>query len=118
MRKVYEIELDKKHKLRLGTNEIAALEETLGRPITSLVQVGADGKRILNFGIRELRAILWAGLLREARDEERMPYTLDDVGDLIDDAPNYGELSRTLGMALGEALGGPAKNAPAANPTP
>lgn len=70
------IELDKPRNIRLDTNALALVEEVLDKPID---EFGA------RFGIREARAVLWAGLLHEDKG-----LTLEDVGNLIDMAdPKY-----------------------------
>lgn len=64
------INLDKPRNIRLDTNALVKAEEVLKKP---LPLIGA------NCGVRETRALLWAGLLHEDKY-----LTLDDVGDLID----------------------------------
>lgn len=79
------IELDKPRNIRLDTNAIALVEEVLDKPIDEF------GTR---FGVREIRAVLWAGLLHEDKS-----LTLEDVGNLIDLVdPKY------VGAQVGKAM--------------
>lgn len=64
------IELDRPRNLRWTTNAEIKVEELVGKPI---YQIG-DG-----FGKRELRAVLWAGLIHEDP-----ALSLEQVGDLMD----------------------------------
>lgn len=66
-----EVTLDKKRRLKFDLNALSELEDALGKPVTQL----NDG----TVGMRELRAMVWAGLLHEDPD-----LTLRDTGELID----------------------------------
>lgn len=64
------INLDRPRNIRFDTNALVKAEEVLKKP---LPMIGT------NFGFRETRALLWAGLLHEDKY-----LTLDEVGDLMD----------------------------------
>lgn len=84
------IELDRPRNIRITTNALVKVEDVLGRPLS---EIGAA------FGMREIRAFLWAGLLHEDRK-----LSLDDVGELIDDAGiEYvtGKVTEALNLSLG-----------------
>ena len=73
------------YTLRFTFNAIVELEENLKMPITKLVSED-------NFGIKEMRAILWAGL------RSRHKLSLEEVGNLIDDYD--GTLEELLSKAI------------------
>jgi hypothetical protein len=85
------IELDKPRNIRLTTNALVMAEELIGKPLPEMGQ---------SMGIREVRIILWAGLLHEDRS-----LSPDDVGELMDyqDMEYVGE---KVGKALQIAIGG------------
>lgn len=66
------IELDRPRNIRLNTNALVKAEELLGRSISEFEK---------NFGIKEIRAMLWVGLQHEDKT-----LTLETVGELIDEA--------------------------------
>lgn len=84
------IELDKPRNIRLNTNALVKAEEILGRPIS---EFGAA------FGIKEIRAMLWAGLLHEDKS-----ISLEIVGDLIDEA-GFEYVADKVGEAINIAMG-------------
>ena len=84
------IELDKPRNIRLNTNALVKAEEILNRPIS---EFGAA------FGIKEIRAMLWAGLLHEDKS-----ITLETVGDLIDEA-GFEYVTDKVGEAINIAMG-------------
>lgn len=68
---------DKEFTLHYGQNAICALEDELDEGITSIyTRLQKEHVKLKDF-----RAILWAGLLKDNRD-----LTPDEVGDLCDDA--------------------------------
>lgn len=81
------IQLDKARNLRFGTNAIVQAEELLGFRITEMQARTA--------GMTELRILLWAGLKHEQKD-----LTLDEAGDLLDEAEDFKELGDKLKEAL------------------
>ncbi|HBV97781.1 MAG: hypothetical protein JL50_02930 [Peptococcaceae bacterium BICA1-7] len=85
------IELDKPRNLRLGINALVLAEEIICRPVT---QVNAK-----NAGVREIRAMLWAGL----HHEDKM-LTLEQVGDFIEEA-GLDYVSKKVTEALKEFTG-------------
>ncbi|MGE5589200.1 MAG: GTA-gp10 family protein [Bacillota bacterium] len=88
------------HILRFTTNALVELEQTLGVPVSKLPE---------RPGIREIRAMVWAGLLH------RGPMTLEQVGAVIDEA-GLQEAAQAVGEAMRLAFGKPgadSKNAPA-----
>ena len=70
------IELDKRRNLRFDYNALCELEGHLGVSIPNLGNILASG----SVGLKEIRAILWAGLLHE--DES---LTVKKVGEILDD---------------------------------
>jgi len=84
------ITLDKPRNIRLNTNALVKVEEVLGRPISDF---GAS------FGIKEIRAMLWAGLLHEDKS-----LSLDTAGDLIDEA-GFEYVAEKVGEAINIAMG-------------
>lgn len=81
-----EIELDKKRRLKFNMNALTELEDVLGMPITGL----SDQK----VGMKELRAMLWAGLLHDDPD-----LSLREAGDLIE-LENLQEISEKVTEAM------------------
>lgn len=84
------IELDRPRNIRLTTNALVKVEEVLGKPLSEI------GTAI---GLKEIRALLWAGLLHE---DSRL--TLDDAGNLIDQA-DFEYVSSKVGEAINLSLG-------------
>ncbi len=84
------IALDKPRNIRLNTNALVKVEEVLDRPISDF---GAS------FGIKEIRAMLWAGLLHEDKS-----LSLDTTGDLIDEA-GFEYVAEKVGEAINIAMG-------------
>ena len=98
MKKSVTIQLDKARTLRYGINALAKIEDIIGRPI-----MGLDLEK---FGIKELLAIVYAGLYHEDKT-----LTVEKVGDLIDDYSNLNEIADKLGEALTQAFGKPTSEA-------
>ena len=94
MKKGVTIQLDKPRTLRYGINALAKIEDIIGRPI-----MGLDLEKL---GIKELLAIVYAGLYHEDKN-----LTVSKVGDLIDDYSDLNEIAEKLGEALTEAFGKP-----------
>ena len=94
MKKGVTIQLDKPRTLRYGINALAKIEDIIGRPI-----MGLDLEKL---GIKELLAIVYAGLYHEDKN-----LTVSKVGDLIDDYSDLNEIAEKLGEALTEAVGKP-----------
>lgn len=87
------VDLDRPRKLRFGMNQLAALEDALGVPVTELGNI--------KMGVKELRLILWAGLSWE--DPSLTP---EKVGELADEA-DLSYLTEKVGEALTAAFGSP-----------
>ena len=92
MKKGITINLDKPRVLRYGINALARIEDLIGKPLTNL--------DLQNVGIKDLLAIIYAGLYHE--DES---LTVEKVGDLIDEYSSLDEISEKLGEALSLAFG-------------
>lgn len=89
------VELDQPRKLRYGMNQLVALEEALGVPLSELGRV--------KMGVKELRLFLWAGL-----SWEDPSLTLEKVGELVDEAKlTYEELAEKVVEAMQVAVGLP-----------
>ena len=85
------VNLDKPRKIKYTINALATLEDVLERPVTELGN---------NVGVKELRALLWAGLLHEDAN-----LTLEQAGNLMDGIDII-TLAEKIGEALNAALGG------------
>jgi len=83
------IKLDRERTLRIDANALADAEEKLGAPILEKIGRG-------RLGIREIRALLWAGLCHE--DAE---LTLERAGDFIT-AESLTRISKALNGALND----------------
>lgn len=70
-------------RVRIGWNAVRRLEEVLGIPAPVLGQRMVDG----HAGLRELGLVFWAGLeTARVKDKSRpMPWSIEEVGDLIDE---------------------------------
>ena len=97
MKKSVAIELDKARNLRYGINALVTVEELTGKPLTKL--------DLESVSIKDLRAILYAGLCHEDKT-----LTPEKVGQLIDDYTNITEIASKLGEAFTLAFGGSSKN--------
>jgi hypothetical protein len=90
-----DIQLDKARRLCFDFNAICELEDVMGKPVTQLQEN--------NVGFKEIRALLWAGLLHEDRD-----LTIEEAGALIDEAESVQYVTEkvveafTLGLGLRE----------------
>jgi hypothetical protein len=65
------VELDKERNLRYTMNALAEIEDQLGVPLSEMAE--------LKMTIKNVRVILWAGLIHE--DEE---LTQQEVGNMVD----------------------------------
>lgn len=92
MRKGILIELDKPRTLRYGMNALAKIED-----ITKKSIVGID---LNNIGIRDLLAIIYAGLYHEDKN-----LTVEKVGDLVDEYSNMNTVAEKVGEAFTLAFG-------------
>ena len=91
MAKYINIELDKPRRLRFDINAIADAEEELGTGIGKALQMRA--------GIREIRALLWAGLKWEERG-----LTLSRAGSILQGHLSAGGSIEDVAGWIGEAL--------------
>ena len=90
------VELDKPRKLRYTINALVTLEETLGKPITEIMATFTSGL----YGFKEIRALLWAGLLDDNPD-----LTPEEAGTLLDEAPDFTNVIQKIGEALEASFG-------------
>ncbi|CUB09214.1 hypothetical protein BN2127_JRS1_00998 [Bacillus cereus] len=89
-RGIVEVNLDKKRKLQYTLNALAEIEDALGVKIHEM--------HTLNLGMKNIRTILWAGLLHE--DAE---LTEEFVGSLVN-VSNIAEVQAKVQEAfIGEA---------------
>ncbi|HEY8390105.1 MAG TPA: hypothetical protein VIL26_04050 [Clostridia bacterium] len=93
MRKGITIELDKPRTLRYGMNALAKIEDITQKPIVSL--------DLNNIGIRDLLAIIYAGLYHEDQT-----LTIEKVGDLVDEFSDMNKMAEKVGEAFTLAFGG------------
>jgi len=80
------IELDKKRNLRYTMNALAEIEDALGVPLAELQNVAMT--------IKNVRVILWAGLIHEDAD-----LTVEDVGNMVD-LTNFQEVQEKVAEAF------------------
>jgi hypothetical protein len=93
----FPVKLDKQRKIRFTFNAFCELEEVMDRPLTELQN---------GFKMKDLRALVWAGLLHEEPD-----LTLEDAGAMIDEAESIEEVAQVVGKALEAAFGSKKKDA-------
>lgn len=93
MKKGVLIELDRPRTLRYGLNALVTIEEQIGKPLTGL--------DFDNVSVKDLRAILYAGLFHEDRE-----LTPESVADLVDEYSSIETVSVKLGEAMTLAFGG------------
>ena len=86
------ITLDKPRTLRYGLNALAKVEDLTGKSIMSL--------DLNNVGIKDLLAIIYAGLCHEDKS-----LTVAKVGDLIDEYSNISEVAEKLAETFTLAFG-------------
>lgn len=91
MARYVSVELDKPRRLRFDINAISDAEEELGTGIGKALQMRA--------GIREIRALLWAGLKWEDRG-----LTLERTGYILQDYLNNGGSIDDVSTWIGEGL--------------
>lgn len=91
-KKAVTVKLDKQRKLKYTFNAFCELEEALGRPLASF--------QSNEFKMKDLRALVWAGLLHETPE-----LTLEEAGDLIDQAESIEEVANAVSAAIEAALG-------------
>lgn len=89
------INLDRPRRLRYSMNALVNVEEVLGKPVGQIVSEFNEGL----FGFKDIRAILWAGLLHE--DPGLTP---EQVGDMIDEAESFAYVAQRVGEALQSAF--------------
>lgn len=101
------VDLDRPRKLRFDANALVALEEVLGRTIQEIIPTEAD-RAAREVGFREMRALLWAGLLH---DDPQITLTeagklldLDRMGDIM------GKVNEAIAAAFPQPEGEPSKN--------
>jgi hypothetical protein len=99
------IELDKARNLKFDFNAICELEDALGKPVTQLKEE--------NVGFRELRAMLWAGLLHESPD-----LTVEEAGALVSEAESVQYVTEKVVEAFATGLGTGEGGAPGNGPKP
>jgi hypothetical protein len=97
------VELDKLRTLRYGMNALIKIEELTEKSITQL--------DLKNISIKDLRAMVYAGLFHE--DDNLTP---EKVGDLIDGYSELSLIAEKLGEAMTLAFGSKNVNRPAINP--
>lgn len=81
-----EIQLDKKRTLRYTMNALAEIEDHLG--------IGLSEMGDIQMSIKNVRVILWAGLIHEDRE-----LTQEDVGEMVD-LTNFQEVQEKVAEAF------------------
>jgi len=84
--------LGKSFELRFNFNALAALEDTMGQSITSFGENWQPG-------FRDLRAMLWAGLLHQDKN-----LTIAEAGNIADGIGDVGALGELIMGALTKSL--------------
>jgi len=92
MRKGITIELDRPRTLRYGMNALAKIEDITKKSIISI--------DLNNIGIRDLLAIIYAGLYHEDKS-----LTVEKVGDLVDEYSDMNTVAEKVGEAFTLAFG-------------
>jgi hypothetical protein len=90
------IELDRVRELRFGHKALKKLMALTGK---SLDTFDTD-----SFDIEELEKVLYCGLLSDAKEHGEV-LKLEDMEDLLDQAPSYGELMDKMQEAFQVAFG-------------
>jgi len=85
------VNLDRPRRLRYSMNALVNMEEALEKPIGRIISEFNAGM----FGLKDIRAVIWAGLLHENPD-----LTQEQVGDMIDEAESMNYVIRQVGEAL------------------
>lgn len=85
------VKLDKQRKFKYTFNALCELEEALGRGFSEMKD---------NFKMKDLRSIVWAGLLHESPE-----LTLEDAGKLIDQAESMETVTTAAVEAIELAVG-------------
>lgn len=86
------IELDRLRTIKFDMNALAEMEDALGRPVSQMTE--------MNVGMREMRAMVWAGLLHE-----NPKLTLADAGKLIE-LDRLEEITQQITAAFTNAFSG------------
>lgn len=90
------IELDRTRELRYGHKALKTMSAMTGR---SLSEFNMEG-----FDLNELEKILYCGLLTDARKNNET-ITLEQMEDLLDEAPNFEYIVAKLTEAFESAFG-------------
>ncbi|RJE88626.1 hypothetical protein D3P07_11575 [Paenibacillus sp. 1011MAR3C5] len=90
------IELDRPRELRYGHKAIKRLLAMTGKDIENLSTEDLD--------LEDLEKYLYCGLLSDARDNNET-LTLEQMEDLLDQAPSFAELIEKMNHALESAFG-------------
>lgn len=70
------VELDRQRRIRYSTNALIAMEDQMGKKVGVVIKEFNEGL----FGFKDIRIMLWAGLMEDDRK-----LTLSKVGDIMDD---------------------------------
>jgi hypothetical protein len=90
------INLDRPRELRFGHKALKTLTALTGKSIDNFEMDGND--------LEEIEKIMYCGLLSDAR-ENKETLKLEDMEDLLDHAPSYGELFEKMKIAFEAAFG-------------
>ncbi|SHE66174.1 hypothetical protein SAMN05444392_102272 [Seinonella peptonophila] len=85
------IKLDKQRKFKYTFNALVELEDILGKGF---------GQMEGNFKMKDLRSIVWAGLIHESPD-----LTVEEAGDLIDQAESIEAVAKAATEAIEMTVG-------------
>ncbi|MCP8969725.1 hypothetical protein [Ectobacillus ponti] len=90
------IELDRPRELRYGHKAL--------KKLTALTGKGLDKLDTDNFDLEEIEKVLYCGLLSDAKDNNET-LKLEDMEDLLDQAPSYGHIMEKMQAAFNLAFG-------------
>lgn len=88
--------VDRQVKLKMDMNALCELEEAMGEKIPNI----GDMVQQRRIGIKECRAMLWAGLLHQNED-----ITMKEAGEIMTGA-GFAETMKVIMPAMAEALTG------------
>jgi hypothetical protein len=90
------VNLDRPRELRFGHKALKKLTSMTGKSIDNFEMDGNN--------LEEVETIFYCGLLSDAKENNEI-LKIEDMEDLLDRAPSYGELLEKMTLALNLAFG-------------
>ena len=92
----------KTYGLRFTSNALFKLEEKSGRSVPEMLVAFNEGR----CGVRDIQLMFWAALEghRLKSKPRSSPYTVEEAGDIIDDAGGFREVADLLTTAITQGL--------------